>query len=609
MVLTIGEELVKFFKDPILAICKDVKEEFLQIFNSGLTDYIDNYYDKFSKTKTFIYRDDRINFYDIFYPVSIKNSTSKITEIKDLKDLFQKKKFITIIGNAGSGKSMLMKHIFLSTVKQYYSIPIFVELRNLNDFNGTLEEYILKVLSKNKLSMSQKITEKILSEGNFIFLLDGYDEIFSNTKEKITRDIEDFVDLYNKNTFVITSRPGSNAESLQRFDNFYVENLSDKQIKEFINLQYKNHDNKESIGKIISVIEKNENKDYKDYLSNPLLLSMFIFTFNNYPELPKNKSKFYWNVFETLCTRHDTFTKKGAWQHERKSKLQSEEFEKILKWFSFTSLFNGKYSFDSEFLKSSLSKIKSNLGLEVDVDNLVYDLHVSLSILILDGVNYTFPHKSLQEYFAALLIKELNEDQKKEVYEKKFAELKSNTTGGNLNFFRLCFENDKVSFSKYVILPNAKKLITSIDRTSEISLAKTYLEFFGLTITFLYNDSGQFQPAAYHTNLFANEFFIPFISDKSFIPHWNELGSDSALKSLVSEFKKVKTHNLDDDKTLLHYQLNLKAPWQDFMLAYIIESKIISTLVDFDRDITSGYKELESEINMISSNTNFLLGI
>ena len=292
---TVGIQLLNFFKEPILKLSQDFKDEFIDIVNNGLSEFVDNFYNKYSKTKTFIYRDEKVNFYDVFYPVTIKNNSEIISEINNLKDLFNNRKYITIIGMAGCGKSMLMKHIFLSTVNQFLNIPIVIELRNLNDFNGSITDYITKILTKNKLSKNERITERILNEGIFIFLLDGYDEIYSEKKDKITNDIEEFVDTYNKNTFVITSRPGANAESLQRFDNFYIQPLSYKQINEFINLQFKFHDNKESIGKIISVIEKPENRDYKDYLSNPLLLSMFIFTFNTYPELPKSKNKFYWN--------------------------------------------------------------------------------------------------------------------------------------------------------------------------------------------------------------------------------------------------------------------------------------------------------------------------
>ena len=341
-----GLTLLSIFKDPLMKLSKGFKDEFLHIFDNGLPEYIDNFYDKFSKTKTFIYREEKVDFYDIFFPVNIKNRNENFDTNSDLKKILNKYNFITLIGSAGSGKSMLMKHIFLSTVNQSYRIPIIIELRNLTDYQGKIYDYVTGILTKNELANSGKLVHRILKEGNFIFLLDGYDEIYSSAKDRITLDIEEFVDTYNKNKFVVTSRPGSNAESLQRFDNFYVQSLNNKQIESFIKLQFNNYEDLESVDTILSIVKKPENKDYKEYLSNPLLLSMFIFTFNTYPELPKYKSKFYSNVFDTLCTKHDAFTKKGFWLHERKSGLKNDDFENILKWFSYVTIFKGKYSFE-----------------------------------------------------------------------------------------------------------------------------------------------------------------------------------------------------------------------------------------------------------------------
>ena len=127
MTETIGFKLITLFKDPIIKFSSEIKDEFLQAFLNGMSSYVDNYYEKFSKTKTFIFRDERINFYDVFYPVNLKLRNNQIiSEIQDIKNFFFERKYVTIIGSAGSGKSMLTKHIFLSIVNQFYSLPILI---------------------------------------------------------------------------------------------------------------------------------------------------------------------------------------------------------------------------------------------------------------------------------------------------------------------------------------------------------------------------------------------------------------------------------------------------------------------------------------------------
>lgn len=595
--------LLATFKEPLVKKLNDISDEIGYVFNNTLNNYINNYYNKYSKTKTFIYRDEKIDFYEVFYPVTIKNRVSLCTEIQQLKEVIFEEKYMTIIGSAGSGKSMLMKHIFLSCIHQFYTIPIVVELRNLNDLDITIFDYISNILIRNKLAKSEKILERILKEGNFIFLFDGYDEIFSDNKNKITNEIEELVDLYPDNAFVITSRPGANAESFQRFNNYFVQPLTPKQVNEFVSIQFKNHESKESIGKIITVIEKPENKDYLDYFTNPLLLSMFIFTFSSHPEIPKKKSKFYWNVFDTLCTKHDTFTKKGFWLHERRSKLKNEELELILKWFSYISLFKGKYNFDVEYLKQTLTSIAEKFKFECDVEDLIYDLSVSISILIQDGNEYSFPHKSLQEYFVAMLIQSLDEHQKKDVYTEKFKLLTHKTTGGNQNFFRLCNEVDQTAFLKYFIIPigeNYIKMDSSVDKMSRL---KNFLTYFNFSIDLMKNESGELR-AGYGYRVHPIQIFTDFCNI-SFLSHL-----DITNTECLNNLKTVPSVNdwLIDTQNKKHFELFLHDVF-DYVGEYFQCSGMISWEYKFKKIVSIKILELKSQIREDYISTSELLDL
>ena len=186
--------LIDTFKDPILKFLGDVKDEVQFFLNDGLSEYVDNYKTKYSKTKTFLFREEKVNFYDVYFPISLRGKKTRIDNFRQIEELFLERQFVSIVGSAGSGKSMMMKHIFLSSIKELYKIPIIIELRNLNDFSGSITEYIYKSLFRNKLAPNTKILERLLSTGTFLFLFDGYDEIYSEQKNKISNDIEDFVD-------------------------------------------------------------------------------------------------------------------------------------------------------------------------------------------------------------------------------------------------------------------------------------------------------------------------------------------------------------------------------------------------------------------------------
>ena len=604
MSLTIGAALISLFKEPLQKGSANLKDEFLHIFDSGLSEYIDSFYDKYSQTKTFIYRDEKVAFYEIFFPVSIKSKTGTFNTATDLKTLFQRKKFVTIIGTAGSGKSMLMKHIFLSTVNQSFRIPLVIELRNLNDYQGKMYDYVSSILTKSEIAITSKIVDRILKQGKFIFLFDGYDEIFSSSKDRITIDLEEFVDTYNNNLFVVTSRPGSNAESLQRFDNYYVQALNNKQIEEFIKLQFKNTEDLEYIDRILSVINKPENKDYHDYLSNPLLLSMFIFTFKAYPELPKYKNKFYSNVFDILCTKHDSFTKKGFWLHERKSGLQNDELENVLKWFSYITIFRGKYNFDELYLKDCFREIIKKLNVTCDVDNLIYDLTVSIAIMIQDGTEFTFPHKSLQEYFTAILIKGLDEREKSKIYTTKFEMQRQLSNGGNFNFYKLCFELDKSFFCKYFLIPNTTRFIKDIYSKSPLKLTLNLLAAFEIKFyesTETKNDIGSYSQRSVDVDAFLDFFSLNDIS-----PPFDVLNASSHLLPETFQNAIEDTSHHRENVMLLNFESPTQNSKKEIVM-FLEQTGITKRSIKLINDVKKGLENLILSLSQEDENIKDLL--
>jgi energy-coupling factor transporter ATP-binding protein EcfA2 len=607
-------KMASFFKEPIKDIYSDVKDEYLHYFENGLTEYTLQFLNKFSQTKTFLHRNERFEFYDIFFPVDIIDLSSRKTfNSLNTNDFFKESNYITIIGNAGSGKSMLMKHLFLASINSGKRIPIFIELRYLNDFEGNISDYIHNILFKNKIARNEKIVERLLKENYFLFLLDGYDEIYSDRKDNITKELEDFIDQYSNNYFVVTSRPGANAESLERNKNYRVKELSSKQIKSFIKLQLNFVEDKEdSITKVLEVIEQNSNQDFNEYLSSPLLLSMFLFTFSSYPELPKKKSKFYWNVYDTLSSKHDSLTKKGFWQHERKSNLQSDEVEKILEWFSYISLFKGQYSFDDNYLYKTLTQIKNSLKLSCDVNDIIYDLTVSISILVKDGLEYKFPHKSLQEYFTASLISKLPTEKKEGLYKEKMNQLKLFTFGGNQSFFNLCFELDKVCFSKSFILKNSNELIIPLSNITGKEFICKYFKAFKIDLFFRENEKNKdiLRSAGFGYASSPEDNVLNFfkLTNSSFL----RLGKEIPKKEL-KKFLKTKNNNTEKsdniEYNLIFDNFDECKKIDDDLYKIMEKYGYVKAAKAIFNNLVKKVEELEREIENESDTTNDLLSI
>lgn len=461
------KDFTSLLETPINGVLKTLGSELKQVAKNRLLEYQANEFKRNYFTKTLLHRSGPIKLSDFYLPLHIanqkdfksfsrklkKNSTEKISEV------FKKSKYITIIGNAGSGKSTIVKYLYINAVQSNYKIPIKIELRYLNDYKHSFTDYIHnEIFLFHKLGFTSSIIDRLLGSDSFVFFLDGYDEISSTKKESITKDIDKFVSRYPENNFLITSRPYTNIDTLPLFSNYVVCDLEEKEIPSFVKKQISNSED-ELAEKIIKAISQIDNRSYKTFLSNPLLLSMFILTFQSYSEIPKKRSDFYKQVFDTLYSVHDSVSKL-SYVREKISGLSKNGFEDVLRLFSFISFFEERFIFQTEYLETKFNTIKEKKkDIKFDNQDLVEDLQVAIGILNKEGLDYTFPHRSLQEYFAANYISNLS-DQNKELI---FTKIKNIIDGkfmyviNNHHFLALLGEQDYNSMMKLVTVPILEK--------------------------------------------------------------------------------------------------------------------------------------------------------
>lgn len=81
-------------------------------------------------------------------------------------------------------------------------------------------------------------------------------------------------------------------------------------------------------------------------------------------------------------------------------------------------------------------------------------MKVAVSLWVEDGGVTAFAHRSLQEYFAALFIKELDEKSKEKIYLKMLKNSESLHSINDVeNFLSLCEEMDETFFNKHYAIP------------------------------------------------------------------------------------------------------------------------------------------------------------
>lgn len=480
IVTSFTKALITESKELFSDIYDEVYDETKQFIGKDLKKYLTKQRDKYSHIKTLLRGNTPVYLYDVYYPLKlVKKKTTLSTN--STSELFKESKYITIIGDAGSGKSTLVKHLFLNTILEKFKIPLLIELRYLNDVDTPLEDYIKEFTSMNKISVNPKILERFLEKGKFVFFLDGYDELEAKTKKRITKQLNDFVNKYDNNNYILTSRPYSNIEHLPLFLNLHMKDLSlkDGDIKGFIYKQL--NEEKEIAEKIITSIEQSKSRYINSFLKNPLLLSLYILTFQSYASIPDKKYIFYRRVINALFSEHDSKTKLG-FVREKLSGLNQEQFERVLKAFSFITYFDSQFNFDRDYVSHKLKIIKAkHKEIKFDNNKFVTDLKSAIALWVDDDGELAFTHRSLQEYFAALFIKELQQEENKRVYDKiinRFAESQGKPLREVENLLTLLSEMDEFNYNKNYYLPILKELKSYLNLNTKEELSRSFIDFF-----------------------------------------------------------------------------------------------------------------------------------
>lgn len=539
-----------------------------QFIGKDIKNYLTKQKDKYSHIKTLLRGNTPVYLYDVYFPAKLVENDNKIISTNSSNELFKQYNYVTIIGDAGSGKSTLVKHLFLNTIYEKSKIPILIELRYLNETSEELEKHIKNTITQNKLSVNDDILERLLEKGKFSLFLDGYDEVDEKTKKRLVKQINDFVNKYNENYYLLTSRPYSNIENLPLFTNLKMKDLSieNDEIRGFVYKQLGTE--KELAEKAVKSIEQGVSVYIHSFLKNPLLLSLYLLTFQNYASIPDKKYIFYRRVINALFSEHDSRTKLG-YVREKLCGLDQEVFELVLKSFSFLSYFENEFTFNRDYVNLKLKLIKEKRGLKFDNNKFISDLKSAISLWVDDEGLYSFAHRSLQEYFTALFITELKEEENERVYNKIILKYESKIASPLReveNLLHLLREMDEYNFIKnfyYLLLKNLKEDLNS---TSFEKKSKIYVFFFTEGIVEMkmrrQNGENKYSYRPLRRNIISktifihlpftrklNEYLVDFLNSEETISTYNDILIESVdIKKENYQLRPSSRHIIFDDE-------------------------------------------------------------
>ena len=394
------------------------------LLGSGFTRYLKNATEHYNQVHTIatgnIVRS-IIGPDNIYVSIGVRHKKMKINT-DTIEPMLSVSKHLLVEGTGGIGKSMMMRYLFLNTANRGEYVPVLLELRKISKQppgNISIMDLIYACMKDFDVELPREQFEFSLQMGRYLFLMDGFDEVKESLAIDTAEQIQRFCSKYPNNPCIITTRPGRDTAPLETFTTVESLPLFKEQAVELVKKIWDEDEKTREFCRLLEY-EIYENEKHREFAENPLLLTMMFLTFMRNNSLPDHLAEFYRQAFEALYSTHDS-KNKGAYRREFKcDKLDAPGFRQILSHFCFQSYFKQDYEFSEEKILLYIHKSIKKFGFkEVKAGDYFQDLKKVVCLLVKDGEEYRFAHRSFQTYFAACYTAEaLNDEQQKKVLQE-----------------------------------------------------------------------------------------------------------------------------------------------------------------------------------------------
>jgi formylglycine-generating enzyme required for sulfatase activity/predicted MPP superfamily phosphohydrolase/energy-coupling factor transporter ATP-binding protein EcfA2 len=262
----------------------------------------------------------------------IHASTKKTGEPStiDIEILMGRKKRILLKGEAGMGKTTLIKHLAYcitngicpSSLRGY--LPVMVFLKDLwlvynEEIQKTkkkliFEDLLILYLEKSKCKLTWETIFHFLSHQRALFLVDGLDEVPAHLRMELVEILAQFIFENKENRFLITGRPhGAGGADAARFgeDLYDIEPLNEQKVKEFIKKWFCAVSARaRGLGEVTAasmILDISQHEHISVFTRNPLLLTAVCILYQDGKRIPEQRADLYNRIIVNLISRrfHD----------------------------------------------------------------------------------------------------------------------------------------------------------------------------------------------------------------------------------------------------------------------------------------------------------------
>ena len=349
---------------------------------------------------------------------------------------------LAIVAWGGFGKTTLLKHLaFIYGTKQHrrFKVPLLIPvLLPLRQYRSQLTQE--KPPDLPTLVMQHHVTQlaelnprlktlpanwfqDVLTKGNALVMLDGFDEIPESERPTLSRWITAQMRRFDRSVFILTSRPTAYkddfAEPLRT--KIWVRPFKPSQQEAFVRQWYRCQERLDRGGRntpevdreatrnansLLSQIRNPQRPELADLAKNPLLLNLLATYHRSDPgvELPRQRAELY----QDICTLQ---LRKRPAARSIELPLSWEERQSVLQAVALAMMQrNLKLMTEAELVQLVAQALKAQ-GQSVAPDVFLKQIIDVSELIVRQGLEgCEFAHLSFQEFLAAAQIKALNQE-------------------------------------------------------------------------------------------------------------------------------------------------------------------------------------------------------
>lgn len=430
------------------------------VFFERFQEYIRFGLEKHSYVRTIFEKHKPTSLYSLYVSPVFKHGDRSISD-EDLLSHVLAGERVLVRGNGGCGKTFFLKHVFCEVCKNPRGkIPIYIELRRLNDLSKLDIFNFCRGELRSDLMFGKGVFEKLCSDGRFIFIFDGFDEVKRDKRRETEKQIIELTDRFPNCGFLASGRDDDRFAGWGAFKSYTVDEFSIEQVRALLS---KINWDKKVKEKFLKALDADFYKEHQSFLSSPLMAIIMLMTFHDDATIHQKLTSFYEGAFNTLMSWHDA-TKDSF---ERDRALDVDTFKKVFATFCLLSYYENTVFFTDSKFRGFVAKALDYHKVVTDVDEVQLDICESVNLVTRDGLNFAFVHRSFQEYFAAYCVMRVLSKRQAEflsAFAKRLAD----------NVFLMCYEIHEELVLDLYILPAYQRLqekgIFSISRALDGSI-------------------------------------------------------------------------------------------------------------------------------------------